>query len=254
MLREFFAAPQNFPFIVALAVMTALSLLAILAGVFGLIGDADTDVDLDTDTDIDVDVDADVDAEFEVGSGADTEGAMHGALHGSGALSGVLGFLGLGAVPITVLAVVASCTFFIGGFTAQWIAYSITGSFMKSWIPIACASGLMLLCLNLTGRVGRKLKIKLDTTALHSDSFVGHTAKVIGGTATKSLPAQAKFVDKHSQVHYLLVQPIGRAEVLDEGSDVVLLGRKGAKFYAVPAHDFDLDSDDIESLTQELNQ
>lgn len=261
MLREFFAAPQNYPFLVALAVMMAISLLAVLAGVFGLIGDADTDVDLDLDSDVDVDVDVDIDADveadidagFEAGHVIDPDGAVHGALHGHSALNGLLGIIGLGAVPITVLAVVASCTFFLGGFIAQWIAYSATGAFMNGWAPIMAATALMLLCLNLTGRLGRKLKIKLHTTALHSDSFVGHTAKVIGGTATKSLPAQAKFIDKHSQVHYLLVQPVGRAEVLHEGSDVVLLGRKGAKFYAVPANDFDLDSDDIESLTQELN-
>lgn len=250
MLREFFASPQNFPFLVALAVLAAISLLAVLAGVFGLIGDTDADLDVDADADVDLDLDADIEADVDVEAGVEPDGA----LHGSSALQGLLGAIGLGAVPITVLAVVASCSFFLGGFVTQWIAYSVTGSFLGGWIPILPALGFMILLLNLTGRLGRKLKIKLETTALHSDSFVGQTVKVIGGTATKTLPAQAKFVDKHSQVHYLLVQPIGRAEVLAEGSDVVLLGRKGAKFYAVPAEDFDLDSDDIESLTQELNQ
>lgn len=248
MLREFFASPQNFPFLVALAVLAALSLLAMLAGLFGLVGD--TDADFDVDTDVDLDVDADVDADIDV-EGEFEPGA---GLGGAGALSGFLGIIGIGAVPITVLAVAASCTFFLGGFFTQWLAYSISGAFLSGWVAILPALAVMILSLNLLGRLGRKLKIKLDTTALHSDSFVGRTATVVGGTATKSLPAQAKFVDQHSQVHYLLVQPIGRAEALNEGSDVVLLGRKGARFYAVPAQDFDLDSDDIESLTQELNQ
>jgi hypothetical protein len=216
MLQEFFSSPQNTPFLVALAVLFALTLLVVAASLLGFIGDADLDVDIDSPVDT------------------------------------MLDFLGITATPSSILVVVTSASFFLGGFITQVTAKSLTGSFLSGWLAILPALALTLALANLTGRLFKKVKLKEHTTAVHSDSFIGKSASIVGGTATKDLPAQAKLTDEHGQVHYFLVQPARQEDSLPEGMEVVLLLRKGPKYFAVPAEGFDLNNIDFESLNQDV--
>ncbi len=218
MLQEFFAAHENTPFLVALAVLLALTLLTAAASLLGFIGDTDLDLDLDVDTPIDA----------------------------------ILDFLGIASTPSSILVVIASTSFFLGGFITQNVAKSITGSFLSGWIAILPALVVALTLTNITGRAFKRIKLKEHTTAVHSDTFIGKSAKIVGGTATKDLPAQAKLTDEHGQVHYFLVQPARHQDSLTEGMEVVLLTRKGPKYFAIPAEEFDLNDIDFESLTQDV--
>lgn len=218
MLEKFFTAPVNTPFLIALAIMTALSLLVVASSFFG--GAVDAEID----------------------GAIDTPGEQ------------VMDWLGITSTPSSIVVVVVSTTFFLTGFLTQWIAFSQTGAFLNGWIAVAPALIVTLLATRGTGRLFKRLKVKEHTTAVHADSFVGKVARVTGGTARVGLPAQAKLVDEHGQTHYVLVEPATESEVFPDGVEVLLLQRRGPKFLAVSQSLDDLRDVDLETLTQKLNQ
>lgn len=217
MLAKFFSDPANTPFLIALVVMAALSILAVIATLTGMIG-LDLDADIDTPTE------------------------------------SFLDFLGLTAVPSSMFVVISSCTFFLTGFATQWIAYAQSGKFLSGWIAVIPALIVTLAALHATGRIFKKFQVKEYTSAVHSDTFIGMTATIVGGTARLGFPAQGKLTDSFRQTHYILIEPAHEAEMFPEGSEVVLLKRSGPKYFATAASLDSLSSIDVESLTESLDQ
>lgn len=78
-----------------------------------------------------------------------------------------------------------------------------------------------------------------DSTAVHSDSFVGKTATVVIGQTTKGKPTQAKLKDQHGQTHYVLIEPHREEDTLNAGDEVVIVDRRGNLFEVMP-NDIDL--------------
>lgn len=218
MILKFFTAPENAPFLAALAVLFAMSLVVVAATVMGFIGDASLDAEVE------------------------------------GPGEALLDALGVSSTPSSIFVVVVSSSFFIGGFVTQWASYAATGRFLSGWIAIFPALVFTLLAANGAGRIFKKFKIKEETSAVHSDSFVGKTAFIVGGTARRGLPAQGKLVDEHGQVHYFLVEPAREDEVLPDGLEVVLILKDGPKFFAIPAEGMDLSNIDFESLTKKIKK
>jgi hypothetical protein len=156
MILKFFTAPENAPFLAALAVLFAMSLVVVAATVMGFIGDASLDAEVE------------------------------------GPAEGLLDALGISSTPSSIFVVVVSSSFFIGGFVTQWASFATAGRFLSGWIAIVPALVFTLLAAHATGRVFKKFKIKEESTAVHSDSFVGKTAVTAGGTSRRGLPAQGK--------------------------------------------------------------
>lgn len=208
-MSAFLAAPQNAPFVWAFIVLVALTLLAIAASFAGAI-----------------DLDADVDAD-----GPD------------GPVEGVLEFLGAGAMPLSIFAVVACSTFFATGFLIQELALIQTGAFLPGWMAIAPALLVMVGACRATGRLAARLQLKAHTEAVASESFVGRIAVVSQGEARAGLPAQAKLRDEHGATHYVLVEPIRADDRFPEGAEVALLERRGSRFFVAGA-----DLDDLLAL------
>lgn len=193
---EFLAAPQNAPFVWAFIVLVALTLLAVVASLAGMIN-------LDTDADLD---------------GAE------------GAAESVLEFLGAGAMPLSIFAVVACSTFFAVGFFIQEVALIATKSFLPGWMAIVPALIVMVLTTRATGRLAARVNLKAHTEAVHAESFVGRIATISQGEARVGLPAQAKLRDQHGATHYVLVEPIRAEDRFAEGTEVALLERRGPRF------------------------
>ncbi|MBE9552522.1 MAG: DUF1449 family protein, partial [Proteobacteria bacterium] len=133
---EFILAEANRPFAIAIAAMLILGFLELLLamGGFGMMGvldnlvpddwdlDANIDVDagVDMDADLDMDMDADLDADADVGGGA---GAF---------LQMVLGFFGIGRVPLLVVIVAFLTSFGLAGYVTQSIVHGVTGFYLPA--------------------------------------------------------------------------------------------------------------------------
>jgi hypothetical protein len=189
---DFILAPENLPFAVAL-------LLMLLIGAVEAIGLGAGAVHLD--------------------GGAD--------LHADGDL---LGWLGLGKVPLLVLIVVLLALFGIIGIAGQQLAAAFLGAPLSPWIaaPAALAAALPL-----TGVSARGLARVMphdETTAVGLDSLIGRRATVTVGIARVGSPARASVRDAHGQIHHVMVQPFEDVTAVAAGSTLLLVRREGEVF------------------------
>ncbi len=245
MIAEFFNAPENRAFVVALAILGALSVLAVIASLLGFATHGH-----------------DVEHDFDVAHGAGHHGAEIGHevdfdrdLHvdwGEGNFfANLFEYVGVTAIPASIFVVISSCSFFVTGFTIQVIARSLTGAFLPGWMAILPAGIMTVFVCRSIGKLFARAKLKLDTTAIHSDTFNGRIATVTQGTARTGLPAQAKFVDQHGQTHYVLVEPMNPEDTFSEGASVALMEKQGPKFFVVSGRLEDILAMDGQSASHE---
>lgn len=262
MIVEFFNAPENRAFVVALAIMAALSALAVIATLLGFVTHGH-DIDHDFDHGVEMGHDVHVDHGVEVGHGveADHDIGVDHATHLDHDLdvdwseghfvSNLFEYLGITAIPASIFVVISSCSFFVTGFTIQFIARSLNGAFLPGWMAILPSALMTIFVCRSIGKLFARAQLKLHTTAIHSNSFHGRIATVTQGTARAGLPAQAKFVDQHGQTHYVLVEPINPEETFSEGAAVALMERQGPKFFVVSGKLEDILAMDSQSESHE---
>ncbi|HYD39115.1 MAG TPA: OB-fold-containig protein, partial [Allosphingosinicella sp.] len=140
----------------------------------------------------------------------------------------LLGWLGVGRVPLLMLIVVFLALFGLVGLAIQQLAGPL-----PLWIatPAAAAAALPL-----TGFGARGLARIMpgdETTAVSLDSLVGRRGTITIGTARRGSPAQARVRDVHGQVHYVMVEPYDDGHAIGEGETVRLDSREGNIFIAV---------------------
>lgn len=142
--------------------------------------------------------------------------------------SHLLGWLGVGQVPLLILLVVLLATFSLAGLLIQQL-------FGPLDLLIAVPAAL-LAALPLTGILSRGLARILpqdETTAVSIDSLVGRKGVIAIGTAGRGCPAQARVRDIHGQTHHVMVEPFADDARLVEGETVLLVGREGHLFTAM---------------------
>ena len=187
---EIIAAPANLPFSVAL-------LLMLMIGAVEALGLGASAAHLDIDSDLD----------------------------GGGDL---LGWLGVGRVPLLMLLVLFLAFFGLVGLAIQQFAGPLT-----LWIaaPAAAAAALPLTGLGARG-LGRIMPGD-ETTAISLDSLIGRRGTITIGTARRGSPAQARVRDMYGQVHYVMVEPYDDNQAIGEGEGVRLDRRDGNIFIAL---------------------
>lgn len=194
---EFFLLAENLPFSVALLLMLmigAAEALGLGAGAVHLDGHADLD--------------------------------SHGG--------DLLGWLGVGTVPLLVVLVVLLALFGLIGIGVQQAAESFLGAPLAPWLaaPAALAAALPL-----TGFCARGLARILpgdETTAVSLNNLVGKRAEIVVGEARRGSPARGRVRDYHGQVHYVMVEPTNDDEAIRAGSTALLVRREGDTFYGLP--------------------
>ena len=238
---DFILADQNTPFAVALGLMIAIALAEGVGTLMGLglsslIDSLLPEVDL---PDVDVpDVDApDFDADVSggalpgdieaVGASADTTVA------GPGLFGRVLGWLCFGRVPALIIFVLFLTGFGLAGYIVQSLVQSTTG-----WLlPGAVASGIAFagaLPFTRTTALGlSKIMPRDESDAVSRATFVGRPALVVQGNARKGLPAQARLRDPTGQSHYLQVEPDIDGEVLEQGTEIIIVRQLGVTYTAI---------------------
>ncbi|HEX8061881.1 MAG TPA: YqiJ family protein [Allosphingosinicella sp.] len=187
---EIIAAPANLPFSVALLLMLMIGAVE----AFGLGASA-----------VHLDVHADID--------------------GGGDL---LGWLGIGRVPLLMLIVVFLALFGLSGLAIQQFAGPL-----PSWIAVPAAAAAALPLTGFGARGLARIMPGDETTAVSLDSLVGRRGTITIGTARRGSPAQARVADIHGQPHYVMVEPYDDDHAIGEGETVRLDRREGNIFIAV---------------------
>jgi membrane protein implicated in regulation of membrane protease activity len=183
---EFIIAPENLPFSVAFLVM-------LLIGI--------------------------VEA---VGLGA---GAVHLDVHADADGGDLLGWLGVGRVPLLMLLVVFLAVFGLLGISIQQIVGPLS-----LWIAAPAAAVAAVPLTGIGARGLARVMPQDETTAVSLDSLVGKRGTITVGTARAGSPAQARVRDSFGQPHYVMVEPHDAAHPIAEGETVLLIRRDGNIF------------------------
>ena len=188
---DFLLAPANLPFAVALVVMA-------MIGVAEAVGLGASAAHLDVDAD------------------AHVEGPD------------LLGWLGVGRVPLLMLLVVFLALFGMIGLAVQQLA----GPF-SPWIAGAGAGVAALPLMGVSARGLARILPQDETTAVPLASLVGKRGTITVGIARRGSPAQARVKDVHGQTHYVMVEPHDENHPLGEGDALLLVRREGGIFIAI---------------------
>jgi hypothetical protein len=191
---EIIAAPANLPFSVAL-------LLMLMIGAVEALGLGASAVHLD----------------------------LHADVDGGGDL---LGWLGIGKVPLLMLLVVFLALFGLMGLSIQQFAGPL-----PLWIAAPAAAVAALPMTGLGARGLARIMPHDETTAVSLDDLVGRRGTITIGTARRGSPAQARVPDIHGLVHYVMVEPYDDDHSIGQGENIRLDRREGNIFIAVARSD-----------------
>lgn len=234
--------PANAPFAVALAIMLALAILEAAGAIIGMALSRAVDAvlpDVLSGPDaIDLDVDAGLDTAPDLDSGVQVDGGHDGLSGGMPhTLTEAIGWLRIGRVPFLIFLIVALTAFGGIGLAMQRLIDGLAGQPLPAslaWMP-ALAMSLPVIRWAVGGLA--RLMPKAETSAVSRQAFVGQVATVVLGEARSGAPAQAKLVDQHGQVHYLLIEPDRDGEAFGTGQPALLVSMSGAVYRAVqPPH------------------
>lgn len=176
--------------------VSALLLMLLIGGVqaLGLAGDADLDVDAEAD---------------------------------------LLGWLGLGRLPLLALVALFLTLFAIIGLLGQQAAHDLLGAMLSPWIAVPAAAVAALPATGIAARLVAPLLPQDHTTAIPLDHLVGSRAIILTGRATRGSPARARVEDHHGQAHFVMVEPDNDGQTLEEGETILLVRRQDHLFRAI---------------------
>lgn len=222
MFEHFFEAP-NLPFAVSLLVMGGIGLFEAIALAFG--GGVSSAVESALPEGLDV-------GGPDLG-GTDLAASPDALAGGHGFFSTALDWLHVGRVPILIVLVLLLFGFGVAGLAIQAVAHGAWGDFFPAWLAALVAFPISLPFVRISAKGVARILPRDETTAVPRASFVGASALIVLGTATRGAPAQAKLKDRHGQTHYVLVEPAEDGEGFPQGSLVILVEAQGAIFTAI---------------------
>lgn len=165
----------------------------------------------------------------------------HGDLHhpdidvggDSGLGDGIASLLGIGRLPLLAWLSLFLAVFALGGLTLQQAISGFTGGLLPAW-P---ASGLTLLgAFPVTAFLARpiaRIWPHDETTAIDIEALLARRGRIEIGTASRGNPARAAVRDGHGQIHLVMVEPHEDNAHFSQGDEVLLVRREGDLFYAI---------------------
>jgi hypothetical protein len=145
----------------------------------------------------------------------------------------LLGWLNLKKVPFIIGLLGFLFLFGAIGLKLQLLWASIFGGGAPYWISIPLILALVLIPLRLLNRVLSCLIPKDESMAVSPDRFVGRVAVITIGEACLGKPAEAKLVGPLGRTHYVMVEPDESGVSFPQGSQVLIVGRKGSHFSVI---------------------
>jgi hypothetical protein len=149
----------------------------------------------------------------------------------------LLGWLGVGQVPVLMLLVVFLALFGIIGITLQQIVAAFAGVPMAPLNASAIAAVASLPLLGISARGLARIMPQDETTAVSLDSLVAKRATVTVGTARRGSPARAQVRDAYGQTHYVMIEPAGEDQSIATGETALLVRREGDIFIGLAEGD-----------------
>lgn len=146
---------------------------------------------------------------------------------------GALGWLHIGTVPLLVLLILFLTGFAIAGYVLQASVQSISGALLPAWLASIPAFLAGVSTVKGVGSVLAKIMPKDESSAVSEQTLIGRSGVVIQGTARDGMAAQAKVRDSYGRSHYVMVEPDLSEETFDEGSDILLVKKTGARFKCI---------------------
>jgi membrane protein implicated in regulation of membrane protease activity len=203
---ELLTHAQVWPFSLLLLLFFAVSLLEIIMVFSG----ASTDLGLDLSADIEM---PDISADWRV-----------------------LDWLGLGRVPYLIS--IAASLFCVGviGLFVQTLQLETVGVAL-AWPFVMVGSVLLAVppVRLLNHGLGRIWPKDVESSAVTTESFIGHEAEVVLGSVSADDSGQIKFRDAVGTLHYAMAYSDRADETYRQGDAVLIVGRRGA-FYTVILH------------------
>lgn len=233
---EFFLSDGMAPFAFSLVLFIGLLALELAAALLGwsFLGSQEADADFDIDVlespepsaEIDGAPDGFGDAEAFDADGVD--GADAPASAGTGAIASTLAWLGIGRVPLIIWIAGALVGFGLAGYALQILSLALVGTQLPASLAALLALAPGALFAGRFATLVARIAPKLETTAVSRRRFGGAVGVVAQGSATRGRPAQARFKDRHGELHYVLVEPFEDHETLSQGEEIILLrARRG---------------------------
>ena len=148
----------------------------------------------------------------------------------------VLDWLGLGRVPYLVS--VAGFLLFVGvaGITVQSLLLQTIG-FALFWPLVmgGCVFVALPVLRLLNFGLGRIWPKDVETSAVSTESFIGHEAELVQGAIGPDEAGQIKFRDAGGTTHHAMAYSDRDGERYQAGEILLIVGRRGA-FYTVITH------------------
>jgi len=152
-----------------------------------------------------------------------------------GGLSGFLGWLCVGRVPLLILLVTFLTVFGIAGLVMQSVAAHALGTPLPGALVALPAFAAALPGTRWLGSAFARFMPHEETYAVSRNSFVGRVAVLTQGRADQTLAAEARLKDAHGRTHYVRVAADVAGETFDQGEQVLLVRNDGALFRVIRA-------------------
>lgn len=218
------------PFTLALALLFGLLVLELLLALLGatLLG-AGTDVDLDT-----VSLDGADALGMEPGFDAvelgidpteyDIPGPDDPAITGDAAAggAGLIGWLGLGRVPVLIWLASLLLGFGVAGIVVQNAAALVAGP-LPAIIAVIPALLAGIWFARGFGTVFARLLPRTETQSVSKRQLGRRGGIVTQGTARRGAPAEVRVADRYGNHHYLRAEPMRDSEEIPQGSEVIVV-------------------------------
>ncbi|MCB4862883.1 YqiJ family protein [Sphingobium sp. PNB] len=145
----------------------------------------------------------------------------------------LLGWLGVGRLPLLMLLAIFLALFGMIGLIGQHLLLDLTGAMLP---PLIAAPAALIASLPATGLAARRLAPLLprdQSSAVPLDALTGSFARIVTGVARSGSPARARVEDAYGQAHYVMVEPDNAGQTLEEDETILLVRREDHVFRAI---------------------
>jgi len=149
-------------------------------------------------------------------------------IDGDGGLDRVLGWLHLGKVPALVLLLLFLMGYTLFGYGLQIVARGLFGGYLPAWIAGVLAVPSGLATVRGLGALVAHIIPRDETSSVSEQTLIGRVGVIVGGTARRGFAAQARVRDGLGRSHYLMVEPDLDDDVLEDGTQVLIVSKVGA--------------------------
>ncbi|MBY5992863.1 YqiJ family protein [Ferrimonas balearica] len=151
----------------------------------------------------------------------------------SGGLTGVLGWLMVGRVPVLMILVVFLTLFGLIGLTAQYSLLKLIGHLAPGGLLAIPVALLTLPVLRTCNQALARRFVDERSQVVSLDELVGKVGVITVGVAEPGSPAQARVKDRFGTQHYVMVEPDGATAPLHQGESVLLVEYRGTHFTGI---------------------